>query len=268
MPAPASSPAIAFFDVDNTLMRGASLYYVGIGAWRWRFITVRDILSFGWKQARFMAVGENRAHLDSVRERALEVVVGHRRDELIRLSQEIFDTRLVQRLWPETVAVAHEHLAAGREVWLISATAQEVADVIAARLGFTGALGTVLESVEGVFTGSFSGPVMHGERKAEAAKEQAARSGADLADCWAYSDSHNDIPLLNLVGHPVVVNPDATLGRYAEARGWPAMRLKPASIKAAARAARTVPSPTPSPAASPTSSPVSSPVSPGESKKR
>ncbi|GAB3118601.1 HAD family hydrolase [Glaciibacter psychrotolerans] len=239
MSAAARPPAIAFFDVDNTLMRGASLYYVGVGAWRRQFITLRDILSFGWKQARFVAVGENRAHLDSVRERALEIVVGHRRDELIRLSHEIFDTRLTQRLWPETVEVAQKHLATGREVWLISATAQEVADVIAERLGFTGALGTVLESVEGVFTGALIGSVMHGEQKAHAAQVRAEASGVDLADCWAYSDSHNDIPLLNLVGNPVVVNPDATLGRYAEARDWPVMRLKTASIKAAARAART-----------------------------
>jgi HAD superfamily hydrolase (TIGR01490 family) len=238
MPAPAQPPSIAFFDVDNTLMRGASLYYIGVGAWRRRFITVRDILSFGWKQARFVAVGENRAHLDSVRERALEVVVGHRRDELICLSYQIFDTRLAARLWPETVAVAHEHLALGREVWLISATAQEVAEVIAERLGLTGALGTVLESVEGVFTGALLGPMMHGEQKAEAATRRAAESGVELADCWAYSDSHNDIPLLNVVGHPVAVNPDATLSRYAAARGWPVMRLKTASIKAAARAAR------------------------------
>ena len=127
-PAPRS---IAFFDVDNTLLRGASLYHVGIGAWRSKFITARDILSFGWKQARFVAVGENRAHLDTVRERALEVVVGRSRSELISLSHEIFDSRLTQRLWPETVAVAHEHLDAGREVWLITATAQEIADVIA-----------------------------------------------------------------------------------------------------------------------------------------
>lgn len=230
--------SIAFFDVDNTLLRGASLYHVGIGAWRSRFITARDIVSFGWKQARFMAVGENRAHLDSVRERALEVVVGHSRSELISLSHEIFDSRLTQRLWPETVAVAHEHLDAGRDVWLVTATAQEIADVIAERLGCTGAVGTVLESVEGVFTGRLVGNVMHGSHKAEAAQAVIDASGVSPADCWAYSDSHNDIPLLNLVGHPVVVNPDATLLRYATARAWPIMRLKPSSIKAAVRASK------------------------------
>lgn len=232
------SPAIAFFDVDNTLIRGASLYYVGVGAWRRRFISVRDILSFGWKQARFVAVGENRVHLDSVAGRALELVIGHNRDAFIRLSNDIFDTRLAQRLWPETVAIAQEHLRAGREVWLVSATAQEVADVIADRLGLTGALGTVLESVEGVFTGRLVGGVNHGAHKAVAAEARALASGVDLAACWAYSDSHNDIPLLELVGNPVAVNPDATLHRYAKARHWPVMLLKRASITAAARVKR------------------------------
>ena len=234
-PAPRS---IAFFDVDNTLLRGASLYHVGIGAWRSKFITARDILSFGWKQARFVAVGENRAHLDTVRERALEVVVGRSRSELISLSHEIFDSRLTQRLWPETVAVAHEHLDAGREVWLITATAQEIADVIADRLGCTGAVGTVLEATEGIFTGRLVGTVMHGIHKAEAAQSIIEETGIAAADCWAYSDSHNDIPLLNLVGHPVVVNPDATLLRYARARNWPVMKLKPSSIKAAIKASK------------------------------
>ncbi|HZK59057.1 MAG TPA: HAD-IB family hydrolase [Cryobacterium sp.] len=229
--------AIAFVDVDNTLMRGASLYYVAVGAWRHHLISARDILSFGWKQARFLAVGENRDHVASVRERGLELVRGHNRAELIRFSQEIFEARLAPRLWPEMVAAAREHLTAGREVWLISATAQELADVIAERLGFTGALGTILEAVDGVFTGRLIDGICHGDLKAQAAARRAAASGVDLARCWAYSDSHNDIPLLELVGHPVVVNPDAALRRHAASQHWPIMRLKPASIKAAGRRA-------------------------------
>ena len=230
--------AIAFFDVDNTLMRGASLYYVGVGAWRNRLISLRDIVSFGWKQARFLAVGENLVHVDRVSRRGLELVIGHRRADLIRFSHEIFDTRLVRRLWPETVAVARQHLEAGLDVWLVTATAQELADVIASRLGLSGALGTVLEAHDGVFTGRLVGGICHGEGKARAARDLAAANGVDLAACWAYSDSHNDIPLLELVGNPVVVNPDATLRRYALARRWPVMLMKPASIKAALRASK------------------------------
>jgi len=228
--------SIAFFDVDNTLLRGASLYHLGVAAWRCGLITRRDITSFGWKQARFLAVGENRDHLSTVLLRALEVAVGFEQTELIRLSEEIFDTKLTRRLWPETVAVARRHLEAGREVWLLTASVQEVADVIAARLGLTGALGTVLEANDGIFTGRLTAGVCHGDLQSHAARDRAAASRVDLADCWAYSDSHNDIPLLDLVGNPVVVNPDAALARYAAARDWPVMRMKRASIRHAARA--------------------------------
>ena len=225
--------AIAFFDVDNTLLRGASLYHVGVGAWRMRFISLPDILAFGWNQTRFLAVGEAGVNIARLRVRAMEIVTGHTREELVALSHEIFDSRLVHRLWPETVAVAHAHLKAGREVWLVTATAQEVADVIAERLDLTGALGTRLDSVDGIFTGTLEDGICHGNRKADVARGLAEARGIDLAGCWAYSDSHNDIPLLELVGNPVAVNPDTMLRRYALARGWPIMHMKVAAIKAA-----------------------------------
>jgi HAD superfamily hydrolase (TIGR01490 family) len=225
--------AIAFFDVDNTLLRGASLYHVGVGAWRMRFISLADILSFGWNQTRFLAVGEDGVNIARLRVRAMEIVTGHTREELVSLSHDIFDSRLIQRLWPETVAVAHAHLSAGREVWLVTATAQEVADVIAERLDLTGALGTRLDTVDGIFTGRITDGICHGSRKAVVARDLAEARDIDLSHCWAYSDSHNDIPLLELVGNPVAVNPDTVLRRYALARGWPVMRMKVAQIKAA-----------------------------------
>ncbi|TFC61347.1 MULTISPECIES: HAD family phosphatase [unclassified Cryobacterium] len=225
--------AIAFFDVDNTLLRGASLYHLGVGAWRMRFISLADILAFGWNQTRFLAVGEDGVDIARLRMRAMDIITGHTRDELVGLSHDIFDSRLIHRLWPETVAVAHAHLKAGREVWLVTATAQEVADVIAERLDLTGALGTKLATVDGIFTGQLVDGICHGSRKAVVARGLAEDRGIDLALCWAYSDSHNDIPLLELVGNPVAVNPDTTLRRYALARGWPIMHMKIAQIKAA-----------------------------------
>ncbi|POH69607.1 MULTISPECIES: HAD family hydrolase [Cryobacterium] len=225
--------AIAFFDVDNTLLRGASLYHLGVGAWRMRFISLADILAFGWNQTRFLAVGEDGVDIARLRMRAMDIITGHTRDELVGLSHDIFDSRLIHRLWPETAAVAHAHLKAGREVWLVTATAQEVADVIAERLDLTGALGTRLATVDGIFTGQLVDGICHGSRKAVVARGLAEDRGIDLALCWAYSDSHNDIPLLELVGNPVAVNPDTTLRRYALARGWPIMHMKIAQIKAA-----------------------------------
>ena len=92
--------------------------------------------------------------------------------------------------------------------------------MISNRLGLTGALGTVSETVDGVYTGRLVGEPLHGPAKAEAVKALAEREHLDLARCSAYSDSANDIPMLSMVGHPVAVNPDADLRREARRRGW------------------------------------------------
>jgi len=237
-PAPSERTILAFFDVDNTLIKGASVYYVGREAFKRGLISWRDIAVFAWHQFRFLAVGENRAHLASAKERALGLVGGHSETALIALANEIYDKRLVPRLWPETVGLTKEHLAKGHEVWLITATPQAVAQVIADRLGLTGALGTRVQALDGVFTGALDGHVLHGEEKAAVAEEHARDRGADLADCWAYSDSSNDIPLLSLVGNRVVVNPDARLLAHATEHDWTVLPLRRSSIRDARRRVR------------------------------
>lgn len=226
-PAHDSAPVIAFFDVDNTLLHGASVYHLGRIAWKRGHLGWRDLSRFAWQQARFKSVGENHQHQLAVRDRALELIAGHSVLELEAIAVETYDTYLHALLLPQVVARAHEHLAQGHEVWLITATPEACARVIAERLGLTGAIGTRIESVDGVFTGALLGPVMHGGHKADAAGRLAGEKSVRLADCWAYSDSRNDIPLLELVGHQQVVNPDAALARYATARGWPIVRDRP-----------------------------------------
>lgn len=227
---PTPGPIVAFFDVDNTLMRGASVFYVGREAWRRRLISFRDIAVFAWHQFRFLAVGENREHLAHAKERALGLVGGHTEEALVQLANDIYEKDILPNLWPETVALTREHLAQGHEVWLITATPEIVAQVIAERLGLTGALGTKVQALEGVFTGQLDGPVLHGEEKATVARLFAEQKRADLEQCWAYSDSSNDIPLLTMVGNRVVVNPDAKLLAHANAHGWKVLPLKRASI--------------------------------------
>jgi len=200
VPQPSERPIIAFFDVDNTLLRGASVFHVGFGAWRKGIISSRSILLFGWHQLRFLRVGENQEHLAVARDKALGLAEGKTVVEVMQLANDIYDRTISRKLWPESVELAREHLRKGHEVWLITATPQLVAQVIADRLGLSGALGTIVEENNGVFTGRLVGPVMHGARKADAAAELAREKNADLADCWAYSDSSNDIPLLTRVG--------------------------------------------------------------------
>ncbi|MEP6481302.1 MAG: HAD-IB family hydrolase [Rhodoglobus sp.] len=228
---PSDRPIIAFFDVDNTLMRGASVYYVGREAFRRGLISWRDIALFAWHQFRFLAVGENREHLATAKDRALGLVGGHTEDALILLAEDIYDKHFAPKLWPETVELTKEHLAKGHEVWLITATPQLVAQVIADRLGLTGAIGTRVQALDGVFTGALDGHVIHGDEKAAVALKFATDLRVDLADCWGYSDSSNDIPLLTLVGNRVVVNPDAKLLAHARHEGWTVLPLKRSSIR-------------------------------------
>ena len=110
-------------------------------------------------------------------------------------------------------------------MWLVSAAPVELASLIARKLELTGALGTVSEIVDGIYTGQLAGAPLHGPAKAEAVRALAEREDLDLAICAAYSDSSNDIPMLSLVGQPVAINPDATLRRHARAMGWHVVRL-------------------------------------------
>jgi HAD superfamily hydrolase (TIGR01490 family) len=232
-PPPSDRPIVAFFDVDNTLMRGASVYYVGREAFRRGLISWRDIALFAWHQFRFLSVGENRQHLSTAKDRALGLVSGHTEAALIDMANEMYERDFAPKLWPETVELTRAHLEKGHEVWLITATPQLVAQVIADRLGLTGAIGTRVQALDGVFTGALDGHVIHGDEKAAVALQFASDRKADLADCWAYSDSSNDIPLLTMVGNRVVVNPDSKLLAHARAHDWEVLPLKRSSIREA-----------------------------------
>ncbi len=96
----------------------------------------------------------------------------------------------------------------------------EIAQIIARRLGLTGAMGTVSEHLDGIYTGRLVGDLLHGPAKAEAILALAAREGLDLSRCSAYSDSVNDLPMLGLVGDPCAINPDAKLRAHAREHGW------------------------------------------------
>ncbi len=214
--------AAAFFDVDNTMMRGASIYYFARGLAARKLFTLRDLAMFAWGQAAFRLRGvENAEHIGTAKEAALAFVAGQKVEDLVRLSEEIYDEIMADRIWHGTRELAMAHLDAGQQVWLVTATPVEVARVIAHRLGLTGALGTVAETRDGVYTGRLVGNLLHGPAKAEAVRALAQREGLDLSRCSAYSDSINDLPMLTTVGHPHAVNPDPALREHAKAHGWP-----------------------------------------------
>ena len=211
----------AFFDVDNTVMRGASIFHLARGLARRKFFTARDLGDFAWKQAKFVVNGsEDLEDMASATEAALAFVKGQRVDDVVSLGEEIFDELMARKLWPGTLALAQGHLDRGQRVWLVTATPVELAAIIAQRLGLTGALGTVSEIENGVYTGRLVGASLHGKAKAEAVRALAEREGLDLVRCTAYSDSANDVPMLSAVGRAVAVNPDHALRKHARAVGW------------------------------------------------
>lgn len=219
---PQDLTAAAFFDVDNTMMIGASIFHFARGLAARKFFTTGDLASFIWQQLKFRLGGRELTHQEiyASREQALSFVSGRQVAELVELGEEIYDELMVDRIWSGTRALAQMHLDAGQRVWLVTATPMELAQIIARRLGLTGALGTVTESVDGVYTGRLVGEMLHGQAKAAAVRALAAREGLDLRRCTAYSDSSNDVPMLSVTGTAVAVNPDSALREIARARGW------------------------------------------------
>jgi HAD superfamily hydrolase (TIGR01490 family) len=218
---PADDTAAAFFDIDNTMMQGASIYWFARGLAARKYFTTGDLARFAWRQLRFRVLAaEHAGDMSQAKDAALAFIEGWRVDDIERLTAEIFDQLMAPRIWAGSRALAQQHLDDGQRVWLVSAAPVEIGRIIAERLGLTGALGTVAEIADGAYTGRLVGGLMHGPAKADAVGQLAAVEGLDLARCTAYSDSVNDVPMLSAVGHAVAVNPDSALRREARERNW------------------------------------------------
>ena len=212
----------AFFDVDNTLVRGSTLYFLGRGMYQRGYFTKADISRFVVANLRFRMTGtEKKEVIDRFQKAATDFVGGHQVSDILKLGEEIYDEFVSPKLWERTCEIAREHLAKDQDVWLVTAAPQDMAEIIASRLGFTGAIGSKVVIKDGVFTGELDGKILHGTEKAVAIRKLAQDHGYDLNQCYSYSDSHNDIPLLTAVGNPSAINPDAILRIKALAEGWP-----------------------------------------------
>jgi HAD superfamily hydrolase (TIGR01490 family) len=217
----------AFFDLDKTLIPGSSLFLLARGAYERDMFRVRDLLRFGWGQITFQLVGERTRNMESTRRSTLEFVTGHKADELVAWGKEIAEERILPRVYADIVKVIDDHKRKGDLTFLVTAAPIELAGTISDALEMTGAIATVSEiDSAGYYTGRLVGQVMHGPAKAKAVAEVAAERGIELAECAAYSDSVNDLPLLESVGFPHAVNPEHELRRIATARGWPIHELR------------------------------------------
>lgn len=215
----------AFFDLDRTLMRGSSAFQFARAAYAEGLISRRQILTDGWANLRYRLQGASDEDSLALRERIAAGLQGTRVVELERLGVGVL-AGVLPRIYPRMLRIAHEHQDAGRPAYIVTAAAQDLADILARVLALDGALGSEISEVQsGIYTGRPVGLFMYGEGKARAIAELAARGSLDLGASYAYSDSRSDLPMLECVGHPVVVNPDAALRGIARSRGWEVVHL-------------------------------------------
>lgn len=211
----------AFFDLDKTLLPGSSLFPLAREMYRQRYFTVRDLLRMGTDQIRYRALGtEAEGPMERARAASLGAIAGRSRDEVIEFGRSVAREELLPRLYPQAVELLSRHKLAGREVYIASSSPEDYIALLAEQLGMDGVIGTRAECVDGRYTGELDGPMVHGPEKARRVRELAERRGIDLARSHAYSDSVNDVPMLELVGNPVAMNPDRRLAVVARRRGW------------------------------------------------
>jgi HAD superfamily hydrolase (TIGR01490 family) len=214
----------AFFDLDKTLMEGSSALHFARAAYRAGMVSRRQLARDGWANLKFRLNGSTDAGTDELRQRILDSIAGQRTVDLARMGPDVL-AGVLPLLYREVLDEAYTHQDAGRRVYIVTAASQELAEVLAHVLVLDGGVGMRSEVCDGVYTGKPAGPFTYREGKAEAIRELADREGIDLAECYAYSDSESDLPMMRVVGHPVAVNPDRALERVAREEGWRIMRF-------------------------------------------
>lgn len=221
-----------FFDLDRTIIEGSSISQFGMAAWRAGLI---DPTKMGTQLIRgflFDWIGESKDVADDTLPRILETIKGKKQSEMMALRGPLVE-RMLAEARPETLRLLELHARMRRDCYVVSASAIEIVSKLAEKLGFTGAIATEAEVIDGVYTGRLVEPFRHGEEKARAIARLANERDYDLSLSFAYGDSHHDLPMLELVGIPIAVNPDSKLADVAYERGWPVVQFaKPHHVAA------------------------------------
>jgi len=229
--------AAAFFDLDKTVIAKSSTLAFGKPFYRGGLVNRRAVLKSSFAQFVYLLQGADEDSMDKMRDYLKALCAGWEVQQVHDIVAETLHELIDPLVYAEAVALFEEHRAAGREVVLVSSSGEEVVGPIGEMLGVDRVIATRMVVKDGYYTGDIDF-YAYGEGKATAIRELAAQSSLELADCFAYSDSVTDLPMLTTVGHPVAVNPDRALRRAAADNDWPVrVFAKPV------RASRRVPTP-------------------------
>ncbi|MGP5508053.1 HAD family hydrolase [Corynebacterium flavescens] len=209
----------AFFDLDKTIIATSSAFAFGLEFLANGLITPAEALHMSLAKASYMFAGQSSEQMDATRDQLATMVAGWKVAEVRDIARETMHNVVTPAIYAEARELISRHRAAGHEVVIVSASASVLVELIAHELGIERVVATRLEEDNGEFTGK----ILHyckGPAKAAALSEIAAEDNIDLAASYAYSDSATDIPMLELVGHPVAVNPDRGMKKHALDQGW------------------------------------------------
>lgn len=213
-------PGVAFFDLDKTIIAKSSTLAFTRPMFKAGLLSGSTLAKAGIAQAYYQAFGADHAQLERVKDELSSLTRGWSRDEIEQLVEETVDEVISPLVYAEALATIEEHRGAGRRVVVISASPEEIVRPLCRYLGIEEVIATrSAVDEEGRYTGEIE-LYAYGVGKAEAMTAFAETEGFDLSESYAYSDSITDLPMLEAVGHPVVVNPDAPLAAVAHERGW------------------------------------------------
>lgn len=218
----------AFFDLDKTIIAKSSTLAFTRPMFRAGMLGGLTLAKAGIAQAYYRAFGAAEDQLERVKEELSNLIRGWSRQEVMDLVAETVEEVVTPYVYAEALALVDEHRKRGHRVVVVSASPEEIVRPLCSHLGIEEVVATRSEvDEEGRYTGEIEF-YAYGPAKADAIREMAAREGIDLSQSYAYSDSATDLPMLEAVGHPVVVNPDAALAAIAAERGWEVRRFESA----------------------------------------
>jgi HAD superfamily hydrolase (TIGR01490 family) len=235
-PVESQLPVAAFFDLDKTIISKSSTLAFGPSFYRYGLISRGDAMRSALAQALFRFAGADHSRMEKIRDHVSQLCRGWPADRVGEIVTRHLEDLIVPLVYAEARALLLEHRGAGQDVIIVSTSGQEMVGPIGALLGAASVIATRMEITEGRYTGNFEF-YAYGEAKAARVRELAAERGYLLPDCYAYSDSVTDLPMLEVVGHPRVVNPDRALRKIAEQRGWPILAFGSSAPAPAAPAA-------------------------------
>ena len=238
----------AFFDLDKTIIARSSALVFGRPFYKEGLISRAHVVKGIYAQLVYQLVGADENKMDRMRTALLELTKGWDKARVSQLVRDTLEELIDPIIFAEALELIEEHHAAGRRVFIVSSSAEEIVKPLAEYLGVPNVIATRAKVDEnGLYTGELEF-YAYAEGKREAILAEAEHSGIDLSGSYAYSDSVTDLPMLEVVGHPNAVNPDKELRKVAEERDWPILAFRnPVSLRR--RIAEHVPRPSPTAAA-------------------